>query len=71
MFATEPIIQLFGLYLAFIYGTIYRQYQFLCTYSGRLTLLCSGLDHNPDHLCRGVPRTRRYRGPPIYQSWSR
>ena len=26
MFATEPIIQLFGLYMAFIYGTIYRKY---------------------------------------------
>lgn len=32
MFATEPIIQLFGLYMAFIYGTIYRKYQFLRTH---------------------------------------
>ena len=28
LFATEPIIQLFGLYLAFIYGTIYRTHRF-------------------------------------------
>lgn len=26
LFAQEPIIQLFGVYLAFVYGTVYRKY---------------------------------------------
>ena len=30
LWAQEPIIQLFGVYLAFVYGTVYRTYHRHC-----------------------------------------
>lgn len=39
MFAQEPILQLFGIYFAFVYGTIYRKSAIYChTFSEMLTL---------------------------------
>ena len=32
LFAQEPIIQLFGVYLAFVYGTIYREFLLIASF---------------------------------------
>ena len=66
-FITEPVIQLFGLYLAFTYGAMYRESRKTSTFAHRSTCFeCSILDRNPFDLSRCLRLFRRYRQLALY-----
>ena len=57
LFYCEPIVQLLGVYMAFIYGLMYRKFPTVCSVDLELTcdLSASVLDNNPRHIRRRVP----------------
>lgn len=68
LFAQEPIIQLFGVYLAFVYGTVYcaSSPTLFIRACGAKTSFGSGAHDASRDLHGRVPRGDRHRGPALH-----
>lgn len=69
LFFSEPIVQLLGVYMAFVYGLLYRECDFSCAVYGFSVLTNrSLLDDDPIYFRGRVPPTRRHCGTTLHRS---
>ena len=62
LFAYEPIVQLLGVYMAFVYGVMYREYSLNTHSQQRLIIPDSVPYHDAYHLWSNIPRKAGHRG---------